>query len=237
MFEQPPPLSEVDVLESPDAVAAELASSLPRAEDISALVLLDPEALSDAGPVDLLVGFERHVAQLQAAQQQVLASLDGRVLDWSGKKLIDYTREQVGAALRLSPGTAERRLSIGADPPRAATRHFGPAAAWAAHLPARHETRRSRYPVRCRDDREGRAAGAASRTGADPGPIRHLTAARRDRRRPTPRRTTPRRRDHPAAGGVHPTTRRHHRTVGTTTRRRCRAHPDRAQLPRQRPDR
>ena len=112
MFEQPPPLSEVDVLKSPDAVAAELASSLPRAEDISALVLLDPEALSDAGPVDLLVGFERHIAQLQAAQQGVLASPDGRALDRSGKKLIDYTREQVGAALRLSPATAERRLSV-----------------------------------------------------------------------------------------------------------------------------
>ena len=112
MFEQSSPVSEVDVLASPDAAAAELASSLPRAEDISALVLLDPDLLSDAGRVDLLVGFERSIALLQAAQQQVLASLDGRALDWSGKKLIDYTREQVGAALRLSPGTAERRLSI-----------------------------------------------------------------------------------------------------------------------------
>ncbi len=112
MFEHPPPVSEVDVLTSPDAVAAELASSLPRTEDISALVLLDPDSLSDAGRVDLLVAFERHIALLQAAQQQVLASLNGRALDWSGKKLIDYTREQVGAALRLSPGTAERRLSV-----------------------------------------------------------------------------------------------------------------------------
>jgi hypothetical protein len=33
-------------------------------------------------------------------------------LDRSGKKVVDYTREQVGAALRLSPGTAERRLAI-----------------------------------------------------------------------------------------------------------------------------
>src|SRR5215472_10939427 len=112
MFEQPPPLMDVDMLASPDAVAAELATSRPRAEDISALVLVDPEALSDAGRVDLLVAFERSIALLQAAQQQVLASLDGRALDWSGKKLIDYTGEQVGAALRLSPGTAERRLSI-----------------------------------------------------------------------------------------------------------------------------
>src|SRR5215469_5454040 len=102
MFEHSPPVSEVDVLESPDAVAAELATSLPRADDVAALLMLDPEALSDAGRVDLLVAFERHIALLQAGQQQVLASLDGRALDWSGRKLIDYTREQVGAALRLS---------------------------------------------------------------------------------------------------------------------------------------
>jgi Domain of unknown function (DUF222) len=111
MFEHAPPISEVDVLASPDPVAAELATSLPRPDDMLALFLLDPDALSDAGRIDLLVAFERHIA-LQAAQQQVLASLDGRALDWSGKKLIDYTREQVGAALRLSPGTAERRLAV-----------------------------------------------------------------------------------------------------------------------------
>jgi Domain of unknown function (DUF222) len=112
MFEHAPPITEVDVLECPEPVAAELATSLPRPEDMAALLLLDPDVLSDAGRINLLVAFERHIALLQAAQQQVLASLDGRALDWSGTKLIDYTREQVGAALRLSPGTAERRLSI-----------------------------------------------------------------------------------------------------------------------------
>jgi hypothetical protein len=95
MFEHVPSVSEVDVLTSPDPVAAELATSLPRPDDMLALFLLDPDALSDAGRIDLLVAF-----------------LDGRALDWSGKKLIDYTREQVGAALRLSPGTAERRLAV-----------------------------------------------------------------------------------------------------------------------------
>jgi Domain of unknown function (DUF222)/HNH endonuclease len=112
MFEHVPPVTDVDVLTSPDAVAAELAASRPRGEDAAALLLLDPDALSDAGRVDLLVAFERHIALLQAAQQQVLASLDGRALDWSGTRLVDYTREQVGAAMRLSPGTSERRLSI-----------------------------------------------------------------------------------------------------------------------------
>src|SRR5215472_11898727 len=76
MFEHPPPVSEVDVLESPDAVAAELATSLPRADDVAALLMLDPDTLPDAGRVDLLVACERHIALLQAAQQQILAVLN-----------------------------------------------------------------------------------------------------------------------------------------------------------------
>jgi len=76
MFEQPPAISEVDVLESPDAVAAELATSLPRADDVAALLMLDPDTLPDAGRVDLLVACERHIALLQAAQQQILAVLN-----------------------------------------------------------------------------------------------------------------------------------------------------------------
>src|SRR5215831_3147196 len=103
MFEQPPPVSEVDVLECPDAVAAELATSLPRRDDVAALLMLDPDTLPDAGRVDLLVACERHIALLQAGQQQVLASLDGRALDWSGRKLIDYTREQVAPRCGCPP--------------------------------------------------------------------------------------------------------------------------------------
>ncbi|HEY3631968.1 MAG TPA: DUF222 domain-containing protein, partial [Jatrophihabitantaceae bacterium] len=52
------------------------------------------------------------IAWLQAEQQKVLAELDGRALDWAGKESIDYTQEQVGAALRLSPGTAAHRLEV-----------------------------------------------------------------------------------------------------------------------------
>jgi hypothetical protein len=44
MFEQVAPVSDVDVLASPDAVAAELATSVPRGEDTAALLLLDPDA-------------------------------------------------------------------------------------------------------------------------------------------------------------------------------------------------
>ena len=74
--------------------------------------MLDPSVLSDAGRIDLLIALERQIAWLTAAQQRVLASLDGRALDWAGKETIDYTQEQVGAALRLSPGHAADRLTV-----------------------------------------------------------------------------------------------------------------------------
>jgi hypothetical protein len=75
--------------------------------------MLDSAVLSDTGRVDLLVAYERQIAWLHAEQQRVLASLDGRALDWQGKEAIDYTQEQVGAALRLSPGNAADRLAVG----------------------------------------------------------------------------------------------------------------------------
>jgi hypothetical protein len=102
-----------DVLDSPDSVAAELATGQPGPGHDAALAMLDPAVLSDAGRIDLLVALERQIAWLTARQQRVLASLDGRALDWQGKQSIDYTREQVGAALRLSPGHAADRLAVG----------------------------------------------------------------------------------------------------------------------------
>src|SRR5439155_6500070 len=111
--EDAPPPSVADVLDSPDSVAAELATVRPRPDHGGALAMLDPAVLSDAGRIDLLVALEHQIAWLTAAQQRVLASLDGRALDWAGKQTIDYTREQVGAALRLSPGHAADRLAVG----------------------------------------------------------------------------------------------------------------------------
>jgi len=106
-------LSLTDVLDAPDSVAAELAATRPGPDRDAVLSMLDPSALSDAGRIDVLIALERQIAWLTAAQQYVLASLDGRALDWQGKQAIDYTQEQVGAALRLSPGHAADRLSVG----------------------------------------------------------------------------------------------------------------------------
>jgi len=115
MFEHDdaPPPSMTDVLDNPDSVAAELAVISPGPDHDAALSMLDPAVLSDAGRIDLLIALERQIAWLTARQQRVLASLDGRALDWAGKETIDYTREQVGAALRLSPGHAADRLAVG----------------------------------------------------------------------------------------------------------------------------
>jgi hypothetical protein len=105
MFDGAPPVTDMDVLTSPDAVAAELATSPPRAEDMAVLLMIDPDTLSDAGRVDLLVAFERHIALLQAAQQQVLASLDGRA--WIGpvrrSSITPASRSVPRCACRLAP--------------------------------------------------------------------------------------------------------------------------------------
>jgi len=103
----------LDALTAPADVAAWAATVAPGAEVVGPLAVIDPAKVDDAGRVDLLVAYERQIAWLHAAQQRVLAELDGSALNWNGKQSIDYTQEQVGAALRLSPGHAADRLAVG----------------------------------------------------------------------------------------------------------------------------
>ena len=108
MFEiEAPPPALSDVLDQPDAVAAELAKSNPSPQDVVALSLLDPDALSAAGRVDLLVALERQAAWVAAQQQRVLASM---AVDSSDER--GWVREDVACALRLSGLTAQRRLAV-----------------------------------------------------------------------------------------------------------------------------
>jgi hypothetical protein len=99
-----PPPREVDVLEQPASVAAELAAARPAPDLIPALSLLEPSALSHAGRVDLLVALERHAAWLAAVQQQVLAAMAADPVaaadpvDRTGRS---WVREDVSCALRL----------------------------------------------------------------------------------------------------------------------------------------
>jgi hypothetical protein len=114
MFERPEALPTVlDALGAPADVAEWAASAVPGPDVVGPLAVIDPSTVDGAAQIDLLIALERQIAWLTAAQQRVLASLDGTALDWAGKESVDYTREQVGAALRLSPGHAADRLSVG----------------------------------------------------------------------------------------------------------------------------
>jgi hypothetical protein len=109
MFERKaPPPAVVDVLESPEAVAAELARSEPSPEHALALSLLNPANLSAAGRVDLLVALEKQAAWVAAAQQRVLARM---AVDQADNEH-SWVREDVACALRLSGLTAQRRLAV-----------------------------------------------------------------------------------------------------------------------------
>ncbi|HZE49034.1 MAG TPA: hypothetical protein VE074_05685, partial [Jatrophihabitantaceae bacterium] len=98
------PPTVLDALSAPGDVAAWAATAPPGAEVVAPLAVIDPAKIDGVAQIDLLVAFERQIAWLHAAQQRVLAELDGSALNWNGKRRIDYTQEQVGAALRLSPG-------------------------------------------------------------------------------------------------------------------------------------
>src|ERR1700742_2414370 len=114
MFERSEvPPTVLDALGAPADVVSWAATADPGADVIAPLTVIDPSTVDGAAQIDLLVALERQIAWLTAAQQRVLASLDGTALDWAGKESIDYTREQVGAALRLSPGHAADRLAVG----------------------------------------------------------------------------------------------------------------------------
>ena len=114
MFDPPTrPPTVLDALSAPGDVAAWAAAVAPGAEVVGPLSVIDPAKVDGVAQIDLLVAYERQIAWLHAAQQRVLAELDGSALDWTGKQSVDYTQEQVGAALRLSPGYAADRLAVG----------------------------------------------------------------------------------------------------------------------------
>lgn len=112
MFDDREPPTVLDALVAPADVAAWATIASPGPDAVGPLAVIDPARVDGATRIDLLVGLERQIAWLQACQQRVLAALDGEALTWAGKESIDFTQEQVGAALRLSPGTAANRLAV-----------------------------------------------------------------------------------------------------------------------------
>jgi hypothetical protein len=112
MFDHPELPSVLDALVAPADVAAWATIASPGSDVVAPLAAIDPARIDGAARIDLLVGLERQIAWLQAAQQRVLAALAREALSWAGEESIDFTQEQVGAALRLSPGTAASRLAV-----------------------------------------------------------------------------------------------------------------------------
>jgi len=78
---------------------------------------LDPAVLSRAGRLDLLIGWERTRAWIDAQQQSLLAALadDPDFAPTADPTARHWVREEVACALRLSPQTAAARLADAAD--------------------------------------------------------------------------------------------------------------------------
>jgi hypothetical protein len=112
MFDDRERPTVLDALVAPADVAAWATIASPGADAVAPLAAIDPARIDGAARIDLLVGLERQIAWLQACEQRVLAALHGEALSWAGEESIDFTQEQVGAALRLSPGTAANRLAV-----------------------------------------------------------------------------------------------------------------------------
>ena len=89
----------------------DLASAAPGPGLATALANADPRDLDPGELVDALIGFERVAGWVAAAQACILAKLGPSLIDGGD----DWLREEVGAALRLSPQTAQQRIDTARD--------------------------------------------------------------------------------------------------------------------------
>ena len=107
----------LDVGWAPDQVAAWAAQADFGAGMWTPFGPLDPATLSRAGRLDLLIGWERTRAWVDAQQQSLLAALaeDPDFAPTADPAARHWVREEVACALRLSPQTAAARLADAAD--------------------------------------------------------------------------------------------------------------------------
>jgi hypothetical protein len=110
-----PTLLDADV--APDDVAAWAASVTPGSATVKPLAALDPARLSAAALVDALVAWEKHEAWAQAQQHKLLAIMATRPVAPGPLGRLDkqWVREDVAAALRLSPRAAADRLAFATE--------------------------------------------------------------------------------------------------------------------------
>ena len=92
-----------------------LLSAIPGISVLTALVKIDPHTLSPSSRIDFLSALERQSAWLQAMMQRAIVAVAGNESSstdkiWDG--VDDAEREDIAAALRLSPNTAQMRIDV-----------------------------------------------------------------------------------------------------------------------------
>ena len=123
----------LDALEHPASVAHASSITQPGPQSLALMSVVEPDRLSPAEKIDLLVAYERHAAWVAACQARVLASVardEPRGDD-------DWVRDQVAAALKLSGfgrGSAHRSGRGSRHPTEW---HLGPAGRGEDQLSAR----------------------------------------------------------------------------------------------------
>ena len=98
----------LDALEHPASIAHAASVTQPGPQSLALMSVVEPDRLSPAEKIDLLVAYERHAAWVAACQARVLASVardEPRGDD-------DWVRDQVAAALKLSGSAAARRIDL-----------------------------------------------------------------------------------------------------------------------------
>ena len=98
----------LDALEHPASIAHASSITQPGPQSLALMSVVEPDRLSPAEKIDLLVAYERHAAWVAACQARVLASVardEPRGDD-------DWVRDQVAAALKLSGSAAARRIDL-----------------------------------------------------------------------------------------------------------------------------
>ena len=96
-------------------VVQTLLAAIPGITTLADLVGIDPHKLSPASRIDYLSALERQTAWLQALMQRAIVAVAGRELTISDKiwdGVDEAEREDISAALRLSPNTAQMRIDV-----------------------------------------------------------------------------------------------------------------------------
>lgn len=98
-----------------DIEVAELLRAKPGYKVLGELIEINPRSLSSSGRIDYLSALDRQESWICALKQEALVAIAGEYADEDGGVfgcVDDEEREDVAAALRLSPTTAQNRIDV-----------------------------------------------------------------------------------------------------------------------------